>query len=170
MIEQSIQHGTNESYKSAFRQYKKFCHKYEIPPLPLTEEKAIFWMADRTTEVQASTVKANYYGVKKMAVFHGQNVDDSQWHILKQVKISLDTVFGANTPDKRRPITFELLRKMYKYFNMKNYDELVIYTLMVCATTGLMRTSEICAKNKQVKPNKQHKASIQALWNYNHVK
>ena len=167
LIEQSVQSATNDAYKSSFKKYKEFCHQYGIQPLPLTETKAIYWMAYRTGTVKASTALSGYYGVKKMAAFYGQKVDDSQWPLLKQVKTSLHTVFGADAPDKRKPITFELLAQMYKYFNLKNYNELVYYTLMVCATTALLRTSEFCAKHKKVNAHQQDKASVQALWNRN---
>ena len=39
--------------------------------------------------------------------------------------------------------------------------------MMVCASAGLMRTSEIFAKNKQVKPHKTDSPSTKALWNRN---
>ena len=39
--------------------------------------------------------------------------------------------------------------------------------MIVCAITGLMRTSEICAKNKKVSPTSKSKASVKALWNRN---
>ena len=77
-------------------------------------------MAFRTAKVQATTALTGYYGVKKMAALHGQPVDDSQWPILKQVRTSLQTVFGADAPDKRKPITFEMLSHMYHYFTAKS--------------------------------------------------
>ena len=165
MIEQSIGERTNEGYKSAFRQYLRFCNKFAITPLPVTEEKALYWLAHRTTEVQGPSANTNYFGLKKLALFFGQPFDDTNWQQLKAARKTLKDVFGANTPDKRLPITFELLAKMYKYFNMLNYNDLVLYTMMVCATTGLMRTSEICAANKKVDPKKKTRASVAALWN-----
>lgn len=165
MIEQAVEESTNEGYKSAFRQYIRFCHLYKIKPLPLDEITVLYWLAHRTTEVKAASALTNYYGVKKLALYHGYPVDDSNWHLFKQVKASIVNVFGANTPDKRLPITFEMLKKMYNYFNMANYNDIVIYTVMVCATTGLMRTSEICAQNKKVSPYSDKKASVKAIWN-----
>ena len=167
MIEQDIQYGTNEGYKSAFRQYLRYCRTFALIPLPITEMKAVYFFAYRTTEVKANTATTNYYGVKKLAMYHGHPVDDSNWEYLHAVRRSIDTVFGGNTPDKRLPITFELLGKMYKYFNMRNYDDFVIYLTMVCATTALARTSEVYAKHKNVSPNGTDRASVKALWNRN---
>ena len=165
MIEQAIQDSTNDGYKSAFRQYLRFCHQIGITPLPLDEIKILFWLAHRTSEVKANSALTNYYGVKKLALYYGYPTEDTSWHWLKQAKTTIKEIFGTNTPDKRLPITFEMLEKMYPYFNMYNYEDLMMYTLMVCAATGLMRTSEICAKHKKVDPNKQDKASVMALWN-----
>ena len=165
MIEQAIEKSTNDGYKSAFRQYIRFCHVYNLVPLPITEMKMMYWLAHRTSEVKASSALTNYYGVKKMATFFGQPFDDTNWQMLKQVKISIGRVFGADTPDKRLPVTFEMLHKMYKHVNMYNYNDMVFYTLIVCATTGLMRTSEICAQNKSVSAQSDRRASVKALWN-----
>ena len=165
MIEQSIGSKTNEGYKSAFRQYVRFCTLFGVAPLPVTEEKALYWLAHRTTEVQGPSANTNYFVLKKLALFHGHPIDDTNWQRLKAARKTLKDVFGANTPDKRLPITFELLGTMYKYFNMLNYNDLVLYTVMVCAATGLMRTSEICAANKKVKATKDTRASVAALWN-----
>ena len=167
LLEQKITVGTNDSYKSAFRQYLRFCAQFGLKPLPLNEMTTLYWLAFRTTEVKASSAISGYYGVKKMALYHGHPVDDSKWKYLKEARATIDKVFGARTPDRRMPITFELLGKMYPYFNMGNYDDLVIYTMMVAATAGLLRTGEIFAKNKSVSPHKKDKPSVRALWNRN---
>ena len=77
MIEQAIEKKTNEGYKSAFRQYIRFCHMFNLTPLPITEMKMMYWMAHCTSEVKASSALTNYYGVKKMATFFGQPFDDT---------------------------------------------------------------------------------------------
>ena len=168
MLEQHILKGTNDSYKSAFRQYLRFCQQHNITkPLPLDEITVLYWLAQRTTEVKASSALSGYYVVKKIATFHGYPVDDTQWTYLQQAKKTMDKVFGARTPDRRMPITFELLGKMYNYFDMTKYNDLVIYTMMVAAATGLLRTHEIFAKNKKVSPYSKSAASVRALWNRN---
>ena len=63
MIEQDIQQDTNEEYKSSFRQYLRFCELRHIPPLSATQLTVLYWMAFRTTEVQASSILTNYYGI-----------------------------------------------------------------------------------------------------------
>ena len=167
MIEQDVQKGTNEGYKSSFRQYLRFCELFNIIPLPATELTVLYWMAFRTTEVQASSILTNYYGFKKLSKYHGYPINDDNWQYIQMAKTTLYKKFGARTPNKRLPITFQMAEQMYPYFNMKNYNELVYYTMLVCAITGLMRTSEIFAKNKKVSPNSKTKASVKALWNRN---
>ena len=167
MIEQDIQKETNEGYKSSFRQYLRFCELFNIAPLPASQITVLYWMAFRTTEVQASSILTNYYGFKKLCKYHGYPVDDNDWDYIQMAKTTLYKKFGARTPNKRLPITFTMAGDMYQYFNMKNYNELVFYTMIVCAITGLMRTSEIFAKNKKVSPFSKTKASVKALWNRN---
>ena len=167
ILEQSIQENTNDSYNSSWNKYLEFCYQFNEPPLPLNEITLAYFMAYRLNTVKASTTMSSYYGVKHVAALHGHPFDDSHAAQLQRIKRSLRRVFGAKTPDLRRPITFEMLAKAYKYFNFKNYDEIVYYTMMVCATTGLMRSSEIFAKNKRVKPREMTRASIKALWCYN---
>ena len=167
MLEQDIQHDTNKGYQSSFRQYLRFCEQFNIQPLPASELTVLYWLAYRTTEVQASSTLTNYYGFKKIAKYHGFPIDDTNWDYLKLAKATIKQRFGARTPNKRLPTTIELASDMYQYFNMNNYNDVVYYTMIICAITGLMRTSEICAKNKQVSPTSKAKASVKALWNRN---
>ena len=167
MLEHEVLHETNETYKSAFRSYLAFCDKFHAVPLPATEMTLVYWLAYRTTEVQANSALSNYYGVKKLAKYHGYPINDTKWYHLQAAKTTMETIFGANTPDQRLPVTFNLLTKMYPYFNMKNYNDFLIFTMMVLATTGLCRSSEIFAKNKQVSPTAKTRSSIKALWNRN---
>ena len=167
MLEQDIQKGTNEGYKSSFRQYLNFCEKFNIVPLPTSEITILYWMAYRTTEVQANSALTNYYGMKKLAAYHGFPIVDKDWELLKIAKTTMKTKFGARTPNKRQPTTVELAAEMYKYFNMKNYNDIVYYLMIICAITGLMRTTEICATNKKVNAHSKTRASVKALWNRN---
>ena len=60
-----------------------------------------------------------------------------QLHILLQ---GIKQVKGVNTPEKRHPITIELLQQMKSAFDLKNYDQLVKFTAIVTTTVGLLRT------------------------------
>ena len=100
-------------------------------------------------------------------MYHGYPINDKNWEFVQAAKRTMKKEFGANTPDIRMPVTFELAKAMYPYFNMNNYNDLVYYTMIVCAITGLLRTSEIFAKNKSVSPQAKTKASVKALWNRN---
>ena len=167
MLEHDVQYSTNKGYKSSFKQYQRFCKIFNIPPLPVTQLTTLYWLAFRTTEVKASSALTNYYGMKKIAMYHGYPVSDKNWEFVQSAKRTMKKEFGANTPDVRKPATFEFVETIYPYFNMNNYNDLVFFVTIVCAVTGLMRTSEIYAKNKKVSPHAQTKASVKALWNRN---
>ena len=78
MLEQTIKDKTNEGYKSAYRQYIRFCNQYFIQPLPLNEITLVYWIAYRLDEVKASSILTNLSGVKYMAKIHGVPLEEKK--------------------------------------------------------------------------------------------
>lgn len=94
----------------------------------------------------------------------GCPIDTSKMFYLNIMKKSMMKVFGANSPDKRLPFTFDLIEKAYHWHNMQCYEEFVLFTMMACATCGLMRTHEIFAKKKAVSADTMDTPSVKALY------
>ena len=168
MVEQSIQQPTNNTYASAYNQYLKFCNQFGLPLWPTNqthmELQLLYWHAFRLEQVKANTLRSQYYGLKYMAATAGHPIQDEQMYMLKRQRRALTTAFGAGAKDPRKPITIQMLTQAYKHFNIYNYNELVYYTMMVAATTALMRTAEIFSQTKTPNANSQQRQSVQALF------
>ena len=122
-------------------------------------------------KVLPKTAFKDLAAIRYFSLLSGVEVHFGDMHYLQQLKMGIKKVLGLNPPDKRIPCTFELLRDVRKVFDLDNYDMLVIFTAMVCATCGLLRTGEFAAANKNVRYRWSaddaaplQEASQKALW------
>ena len=106
-LEQRIRISTSNRYKTANNHYHKFCDKYGIIPLPITEEKWLYYISDSLTTVKPSTIKTYISGIKYHSRINGYGVDTATMPIYQQLYKSLNTVFGANDAKIRKPFTFQ---------------------------------------------------------------
>ena len=53
-------------------------------------------------------------------------------------KKTLYKVYGQSPPDKRKPVTFEVLKKFHKKLDLNDYDQLMYFTWMVIMTTSML--------------------------------
>ena len=100
--------------------------------------------------VQKNTVFKDLYAIKKFALYMGFPIDYSKMHYLNQLKLGMSKRFGKNPPDKRLPITLELLHSIYNILDLECFNHLMLFTAMVVATFGLLRTSEFTAAKQNV--------------------
>lgn len=163
-LEQAVQFDTDKGYKSSYKQFTKFCDQFTIPYWPIDDLTMAYFFAWRLRKVKASTILTNYSGIKHIAKIYGYPIDDKQMPATEQWRKTLHGLFGKGEADQRRPVTTTLLTEALPHFNLKQFNELVYYTAMVCATVGLMRTSEIFAKNKQVRAHHNDRGSARALF------
>ena len=120
--------------------------------LPLTEMKWLYYISDSLSSIKASSINTYITGIKYHASINGYPVDTSEMYQYKQAKKSLTNVFDAKNRKLRKPFTFEMIKNAYKYFDLLQYNELVIYTSIICSMQSLMRPSEFAAQNMKVQP------------------
>ena len=164
ILEQRISTNTNRSYMSAFKRYVNFCHQYNLQPLPVTELNLMYYMAARLEQVKPGTIRHNYFAIKSCATMYGHDFEAKDMPTLRIMRNSMAKIFGGNLPDKRLPFTFKMLAQSMKYFDFNQFDEIVYFTMMVCACTALLRTGEFCARSKAVSPRINDDASVRALF------
>ena len=146
--EQSITDGSNKNYLSHVKQYEKWCKNNKILPYPPSEQQLIFYSAFRAEKVLYSTIKGDLYAIRWYSIANGYNIDLKQMHRLKTTLKGIRKSQGYVQPDERLPVTFDILKKFSKHVNFDNFDELVVFTAMVVATFGLLRTGEFAVDNK----------------------
>ena len=97
----------------------------------------------------------------------GFPVDFSKMLLLQRTKIGLQETFGKRKPDSRLPVTYNMLTVWSSLIDWNNFDHLVLFTMLVVAFFGLLRTSEFAADNKKVRYSDQSVYSYKALWMVN---
>ena len=165
ILEQGIAAATYQSYKSAFKQYVNWCISYDIQIWPITDIKWLYYSVERGIKLKYATVVNDFYSVAYFSRLHGQPLDIKLLKMSKQLRKDIRKVFKNDTPDKRLPITLELLeKKILPLYNLCDYDQLTFWALQIVAFFGFLRTSEFVAQNKNVNPSGTDEASIKALW------
>jgi hypothetical protein len=169
MQEQAIKKQTFNNYKSNWTQWVKFCNSYKIPIVPVTEIGLLLYAAHRITKIQAQSIKTQFTGIKSIARAYGHPINTNEMQYVQQLTKSINKRFTHKNSKGRGAFTFELCEASHSYFNLRNYDELVKYTAMVIATTGLLRPGEIFAHKKRVSYDHTDEDSTKALW-YDNIK
>ena len=164
MLEQQIRFGTKQQYNSGNNHYIKFCNKYDIQLYPITEEKWMYYIADALRCISANSIKTYITTIKHHAKINGFPVNTTEMPKYKSLYSSLNKVFGANDTKDRKPFTFDMIKMAYKCYNMRLYNELLMYTAIVCGMVALMRPSEFVALNTKVSPFKSEESSYKALF------
>ena len=148
----SIAKSTNKSYNSHNNNYLNWCLKNnEFPIYPPNETRLMFYIVDRvtTTKIAIKTAKAALYSIRWFSIYNGFDCDLKKMFRLQNTIHGMKKVLGVNDADKRLPITVSLLKRFRRRMDLSNYDELVIFTAMVVATFGLLRTGEFAVDSKK---------------------
>lgn len=164
MFEQNVRPSTNNSYKSAFNSYVRFTNEYNLHTFPISEMKFLYYIAWALEKMKATSVKTYTYGIKYMANIHGYPVDTQAMPNYQRIKHSLDYTFGAKITKQSNIFTFDDLTDAYPTFNMRDYNEVVFYTIFVTIMVTLMRPSELAAANLRVNAHANNQASYKALF------
>jgi hypothetical protein len=166
---QSVRSTTRANYNTSWKKYAEFCNLYKLQTVPVTEMKLCLYAAYRSYTRKAGTILNNFSGIAAVARDIGYPYDASKMVHLNKTKQALKTTFKGKDTSDTQPWTFENCKLSYNYFNLRNYNELVFYTAMIVATTGLLRSSEIFATNKAVSFYKKDLNSVKTLW-FNNLK
>ena len=163
-MEQSVAYSTWKGYNSSTKQYLKFCKQGNFVPFPVDEIVLILFCVKRVHKVKVTTVFKDLWALQFMSQTIGMHVDFSKMDLLQRTKTGLQKTFGRSKPDSRLPITIEMLTAWSTLINWKDFDQVVMFTVLVVAFFGLLRTSEYAAENKRVKFSDPNVASYKALW------
>ena len=149
---------------SSWNVYIKFCNEFKIEALPITQQKMMFYTAYRALRRKFGTIKKDAYALQYISLCYGIPMDIDAWYFYKSMKLGIKKCFGGNTPDSRRPLTWDIVSDMIKYLKIDKYDHVMLYTAVILASCHLLRSSEFLAKNKSIKQKDLNEASVKALY------
>ena len=165
-MEQSVSYRTHKSYTSSVKQYLDFCVMCRCPPFPVTELNLIYYCCFRIHKVKKKTVFRDLYAIKKHAGYYGFQVDFMRMYNLNQVKLGMSKCFGEHPPNKRLPISLIILFQIADIIDWNDYNQVMLFCMLVVGVFGLLRTSEFTAENQKVKYRdiKSNPFAYKALW------
>ena len=70
---------------------------------------------------------------------------------LNQVKLRMSKCFGENPPNKRFPISLVILFQISEIIDWNDYNQVLLFCMLVVGVFGLLRTGEFTADNQIVK-------------------
>ena len=158
---------TFKSYRSHQNQYIKWCAEYNVDPIPVDPIAIQYYMATRANKVKVETVSKDLSAIRDLSISYGFDLNWNDYPQIKMMKKGLFNIYGKSEGDKRKPITFNILKQFYTQLDMNKFDDLMFFTWMVVMVTCMLRTSEGAAANKSVSPWGVNKASFSALWGRN---
>ena len=166
-IEQSKSFETHKGYESHLNMYIKWCLHYNMVPFPYHKVRKLQYTSFRARHVSINTVKKDntvleYYNNK-----YGYPSDKDDDALYNKMMEGIKKCYGAYDRDPRVPILWEDLAQMQKYFDLKRYDSLVIYTSFVVASQACLRVEELYPNTIHVNANSHDRSSIRALFGRN---
>ena len=112
LIKDSIVDSTRRSYATGQSNYLSFCSRFNIQPLPASEQQLILFTADRSQQLSYSTIRSYLSAVRFL---HIPNGFGDPLTVKLQLELLLRGVRKRKpgSQDKRLPITPLILEKIY---------------------------------------------------------
>ena len=145
------------------RIYEDWCLENDFLPFyPPDELRLRFYASYRADFVATETIRGDLYGIRWYSIHYGHPIDLKQMYGLQTTMKGIKRYKGVNLPDSRLPVTYNTLRKFAKAVIWNNYDCVVLYTAMVVATFGLLRSGEFAVEAKK-RPHNERTLYIHSL-------
>lgn len=144
---QSIGNDSRRIYAGTVGDYKRFCASNGLLFVIPSRFQLALYVTHRVTYAKdaVSTMKQKISHLKHWAICHGRSLlphqDDIEF--INKCKQGISKLVGLPPPDSRGPVTFDLLDEIYDVVNWRDFNEVVLYTVMVVALQGLFRLGEV---------------------------
>ena len=109
-------------YQSGWRQYQRFCHQFNITPLPLTEHSQTAFAAYLSQSISAGTVRSYLFAIRFYQIWAGlpdPNIPCSPKlsYVLKGIHMKS----SGHIRPQRLPITPSLLTQIHALWSKQPY-------------------------------------------------
>ena len=133
---------TCRTYSAAQQRYTRFCAKYQLVPLPATEDTILLYVAFLQQEgLKASSVKVYLAAVRSLHIEEGfGNPLEDYMRVQRAIKALEIT---SNPPVQKLPITAQIMKALHMTIPA-SYDSAVTWAGMTLGYFGCLRAAEFC--------------------------
>ena len=112
--------------------------------LPTPEKHLILYAAYRRSvhNVLVDTIRSDVSAILFWNIKQGYSFRTKDMLVLQKCYAGMLRTGGASSKDSRLPATISFLRQCKRFFDMSNYDHVVMFTSFVVAVFGMLRVGE----------------------------
>jgi hypothetical protein len=153
LVGEGLRGNTHKTYTSAQRKYLNFCIEFNLRSLPATDTVLIQYVAFLFNKgLKGSTIKVYLSAVRSLHVFSNLPPPVHSEKLLLALKGASKM---SSPPDRKLPITYQLLSEMLPYLEGR-HDELLLKTVMCTTFFGCFRAGEVCLPDKETFSARAH--------------
>ena len=135
-----ISTNTARQYSTGQNHYIKFCKTLNAFPFPASELLLLRFVASLDPKLRGSTVQNYLSAVRSLHIMNGFPCPFNEYERLKLVVKALKKSSGA--PKKRSPVTIGMLREICARLNLRDYNDVLLWAMMLSGFFGFLRVSE----------------------------
>ena len=140
IMKDGIRDSTKQTYKSAQRDYIKFCQLYNLVSLPTCEKTLMMYVTYLyQRNIRYNTIKVYLFAIRHMHVINGY---DNPLTDNPRLQLSIKALqYKCNKSTEKLPMTYDILERIYRYIN-SNHDKQLVWSAMTLGFYGLLRAAE----------------------------
>ena len=140
LIRSSVSLNTNKQYATGQKKFLNFCALLGAAPCPATEILLLRFVASVSDSLRGSTIQNYLSAIRFMHVCNGFDNPLSNFERLRLVVRALKK--RSESPRQRSPVSIGMLRKISTCLNFRNYNDTLLWAMIICGFFGFMRVSE----------------------------
>ena len=156
-LSKAINNDSKKQYSGKIRRFIEWLDSRNLPIiLPTPERHLVLFAAYRRTvhNVLVDTIRGDMSAILYWNIVQGYSFRTKDMAVLQKCYNGMLRTGGASSPDSRLPATVSFLRQCKRFFNMSNYDHVVLFTSFVVAVFGMLRLGEFTLRDRSVEPVK----------------